>query len=150
VVLHRNCAVKDVLVLVKAKVTDHGDWRVVGVAAADVAGNFSIPYPYGTYVAAQVSCSVAPRDIATIPIVAKTGDQTISDGTTRAAGPGLGGAWAAAARRPPDDPPAGHARRHLRHGGGPHVGARIRLAREGDTTPHLELPGVETVRRTTG
>jgi hypothetical protein len=34
--------------------------------------------------------------------------------------------------------------------GGPHVGARIRLAREGDTTPHLELPGVETVRRTTG
>ncbi|MEP6630244.1 MAG: serine hydrolase domain-containing protein [Lapillicoccus sp.] len=34
--------------------------------------------------------------------------------------------------------------------GGPNVGARIRLAREADGTPHIELPGVETVRRTTG
>jgi hypothetical protein len=34
--------------------------------------------------------------------------------------------------------------------GGPNVGARIRLAREADGTPHVELPGVETVRRTTG
>lgn len=34
--------------------------------------------------------------------------------------------------------------------GGPSVGARVRLAREADGTPHLELPGVETVRRTTG
>lgn len=34
--------------------------------------------------------------------------------------------------------------------GGPNVGARIRLARESDGTPHVELPGVETVRRTTG
>ena len=79
VVLHRNCAVKDVLVLVKAKTTEDGDWQVVGAATADAAGNFSIPYPYGTYVAAQASCSVAPRATTTIPIVAETGDRTISD-----------------------------------------------------------------------
>ena len=60
VVLHRNCAVKDLLVLIKAKATADGDWRVVGAATADAVGNFSLPYPYGTYVAAQASCSVAP------------------------------------------------------------------------------------------
>jgi CubicO group peptidase (beta-lactamase class C family) len=34
--------------------------------------------------------------------------------------------------------------------GGPNVGARIRLTRDGDGTPRIQLPGVETVRRTTG
>jgi beta-lactamase class C len=34
--------------------------------------------------------------------------------------------------------------------GGPNVGAQIRLAKENDGTPHIERPGVETVRRTTG
>jgi CubicO group peptidase (beta-lactamase class C family) len=34
--------------------------------------------------------------------------------------------------------------------GGPNVGARIRLTRDGDGSPRIQLPGVETVRRTTG
>ena len=34
--------------------------------------------------------------------------------------------------------------------GGPNVSARIRLTRDKDGTPRIELPGVETVRRTTG
>jgi hypothetical protein len=80
VVLHPNCAVKDVLVLVQAKATS-GDteWHVVGAATADAAGNFSLPYPYGTYVAAQAVCSVAPSTPASIPIVSTTGARTISD-----------------------------------------------------------------------
>ena len=80
VVLHPNCAVKDVLVLVQAKATS-GDteWHVVGAATADAGGNFSLPYPYGTYVAARAVCSVAPRTPASIPIVSTTGARTISD-----------------------------------------------------------------------
>ena len=34
--------------------------------------------------------------------------------------------------------------------GGTLVGGTVRLAKEADGTPHLELTGIETVRRTTG
>ena len=34
--------------------------------------------------------------------------------------------------------------------GGTLVGETVRLAKEADGTPHLELTGIETVRRTTG
>ena len=79
VVLHLNCAVKDVAVFVQAKVTEDADWHVVGAAIADTAGNFSVPYPYGTFVAARAVCSVAPGAPVDIPIVAATGDRTIAD-----------------------------------------------------------------------
>ena len=80
VVLHPNCAVKDLLVWVEANATgNEADWHVVGAATADDGGNFSVPYPYGTYVGARARCSAAPRTSAKIRIVSATGVRTISD-----------------------------------------------------------------------
>ena len=51
---------------------------MVGAATADAGGNFTMPYPFGTYVAAEAVCSLAPDEEADIPIVAESGDVTIS------------------------------------------------------------------------
>ena len=79
VTFKKDCVLKDVLVLVQAKSTDDGAWRVVGAATTDASGNFGMPYPYGTYVQARALVSLAPTESVDIPIVAKKGDQTIAD-----------------------------------------------------------------------
>jgi Papain-like cysteine protease AvrRpt2 len=80
VVLHPNCATRNLLVWVEANATGNdADWHVVGATTADDAGNFSVPYPYGTYVAGRVRCSAAPRTPANIAIVPAAGDRTLSD-----------------------------------------------------------------------
>jgi hypothetical protein len=75
---NRACKAKDLLVIVKTKAAAGEPWRVVGAAVADDGGNFGMPYPYGTFVAAQATCTAAPQDAADIPIVADSGDRTIS------------------------------------------------------------------------
>ncbi|MFE1443782.1 hypothetical protein [Streptomyces sp. NPDC058739] len=77
-VFNKNCAVKDVLVLVQVRNADDQPWRVVGAAKADGAGNFTMPYPYGTHTQARAFCSVAPDEPVAIPIVASEGDRTLS------------------------------------------------------------------------
>ena len=78
-VYNKECVLKDALVLVQAKSTKGDPWRVVGAAMTDAAGNFSIPYPYGTYVEAQSLVSLAPKEPASISIVSASGNETISD-----------------------------------------------------------------------
>ncbi|MEU6223122.1 papain-like cysteine protease family protein [Streptomyces sp. NPDC047042] len=78
VVFNRDCAVKDILVLVQVRNADDQAWRAVGAAKADSAGNFTMPYPYGTHAQARAVCSVAPDDPVEIPVVASDGDRTIS------------------------------------------------------------------------
>ena len=45
VTFKKDCVLKDVLVLVQAKSTDYGAWRVVGPATTPPSGNFGMPYP---------------------------------------------------------------------------------------------------------
>ena len=76
--LGKTCPSAKVTVLVTAKTADDDPWRVVGAATADAGGNFTMPYPFGTYVAAEAVCSLAPDEEADIPIVAESGEVTIS------------------------------------------------------------------------
>lgn len=77
--LSKECPFKDATVLVQAKTDQETAWRVVGHAIADGNGNFSMPYPYGIYVAAQALISLTPNSPADISIVQGTPNETIAD-----------------------------------------------------------------------
>lgn len=66
--LKKECPLKDLTVLVKAKSEDDDIWRVVAAGSTDASGNFSMPYPYGEYVAAQAIVSLSSETPADIPI----------------------------------------------------------------------------------
>ena len=76
--LAQACPFKDAVVLVQAKAGGDAAWRVVGDAVADSQGNFSMPYPYGTYVAAQALVSLTPNSPVDIPIVQGVPNETIA------------------------------------------------------------------------
>lgn len=76
--LTKTCPFKDAVVLVQTKAAGDAAWRVVGDAVADAQGNFSMAYPYGSYVAAQALVSLTPNSPADIPIVQGVSNETIS------------------------------------------------------------------------
>ncbi|KQW89185.1 hypothetical protein ASC94_22315 [Massilia sp. Root418] len=76
--LSKACPLNDAVVLVQAKADGDAAWRVVGHASADSNGNFSMPYPYGAYAAAQALVSLAPDSPADIPVVQGTPNETIA------------------------------------------------------------------------
>jgi hypothetical protein len=78
-VFKKDCVLKDALVLIKAKSAKDQSWRVVGAAAMDASGNFSTPYPYGSYLEAQALVSLAPNEPVSLSIVSTDGNETISD-----------------------------------------------------------------------
>ncbi|MCY9696094.1 hypothetical protein [Paenibacillus alginolyticus] len=63
-----ECPLKDQTVIIQAKVKDDDLWRVVAAGTTDASGNFSMPYPYGDYIAAQAMVSLMPDSPAEIPI----------------------------------------------------------------------------------
>ncbi len=78
--LSRTAALKDALVAVQVKSKDDADWRIVGSAAADAGGNFSMAYPVGAYVAAQALVSLMPDTPVAIAVHPDAGDgHTIAD-----------------------------------------------------------------------
>lgn len=66
--IHAATSLKDAMVLVQAKKQSETAWRVVSAGAADSAGNFTIPYPIGSYVAAQALVSLTPDSPVDIPV----------------------------------------------------------------------------------
>lgn len=78
VVLGKTCSLRDVLVLVQARTTADGPWRVVGAATTDASGNFGMPYPYGRYVEARAVVSLAPSDPVDVPVTPPDGERTVS------------------------------------------------------------------------
>lgn len=66
--LKKECPLKDLTVVVQAKSQDDQIWRVVTAGFTDASGNFSMPYPYGEYVAAQAIVSISPDTPADISI----------------------------------------------------------------------------------
>jgi hypothetical protein len=78
--LSNKCSLKDVTVVIQAKKQNDNVWRIVGASQTDSFGNFSLPYPYGTYEKAQAITSLTPNSPADIPVNANNqNDQTISD-----------------------------------------------------------------------
>lgn len=71
VVLDQRCPFQDVLVLIRARETADGEWRVIGAAMTDAAGNFGMAYPHGSYVEAQALVSLAPAEPVGVPIMPK-------------------------------------------------------------------------------
>lgn len=66
--LSGNCDLKDLNVLIQAKRENDTIWRVVSTSNTDGSGNFSMPYPFGNYVAAQALVSLTPNSPADIVI----------------------------------------------------------------------------------
>ena len=65
--LSKPCTLKG-SVVIQAKATEAGEWKVVSSGSSDKAGNFAVPYPYGNYVAAKATVSLDPESITTIPV----------------------------------------------------------------------------------
>jgi hypothetical protein len=74
-----DCPLKGALVLIQAKTDEASDWRIVGAASTDHAGNFTVAYPYGKFVQARAVVSLAPGESAPITINSDGGDATVSD-----------------------------------------------------------------------
>ncbi|SDW91045.1 hypothetical protein [Paenibacillus sp. CF384] len=75
-----ECQLKDQTVLIQAKGNNEELWRVVAAGITDASGNFSLPYPFGEYVAAQALVSLMPDSPADIPIQNNGNkNETISD-----------------------------------------------------------------------
>jgi hypothetical protein len=80
VALNKKCPLKDAVIAIRAKTAEDSPWQVVGAAVADNSGNFSMPYPFGVFTAAEAIVSLTPDSPAGIPILPDTGDdRTISD-----------------------------------------------------------------------
>ncbi|AYB33511.1 DUF4056 domain-containing protein [Chryseolinea soli] len=78
----KKCSLKDCTVIVQAKLTEASEvWQIVGAATTDSGGNFSMPYPYGPYVAAQAIVSLTPDAPATIAVDPQNGanNESIAD-----------------------------------------------------------------------
>lgn len=68
--LEEKCPLKGVNVIVHAKKSGEQNFNIVGVATADSSGNFSLPYPYGVFTAAQAYVSLTPDSPANILVYA--------------------------------------------------------------------------------
>ena len=66
--LSGKCILKALTVLIQAKRPNDTIWKVVGNATTDGSGNFSMPYPYGNYMAAQALISLTPNSPADIVV----------------------------------------------------------------------------------
>jgi hypothetical protein len=76
----KECALKDLTVVIQAKAPGDTLWRIVGAGTTDCVGNFSMPYPFGVFTEAQALVSVTPNSPAAMNVTAvRNGDQTIAD-----------------------------------------------------------------------
>ncbi|WP_228851259.1 hypothetical protein [Aegicerativicinus sediminis] len=69
----------ELTVLVQAKIEGDEVNRIVTSGTTDKSGNFTMDYPYGTYVEAQALVSIAPDNPVNLIIVQDSGKETISD-----------------------------------------------------------------------
>ncbi len=76
--LTQKATLKDAMVVIQAKRAGDAGWTTVASGHTDAAGNFSLPYPRGQYVAAQALVSLTPTRVA-VPVDKDRGDNAISD-----------------------------------------------------------------------
>ncbi|MES2207897.1 MAG: hypothetical protein V4525_14020 [Pseudomonadota bacterium] len=77
--LTQKAILKDALIVIQAKREGDTAWHVISSAQSDTGGNFSMPYPYGKYVAAQAVVSLTPDHSVEIPVDKTRGDSSLSD-----------------------------------------------------------------------
>jgi hypothetical protein len=78
--LNKKCKLKDLAVVIQARTPGDATWRIVAAGRTDGAGNFSLPYPFGVFEAAQALVSAAPNDPAAVRVTAVRNDnETIAD-----------------------------------------------------------------------
>lgn len=78
--LTKKCPFKEVTVIIQAKKEGDENWRVVAAGTTDSSGNFSLPYPFGSYILAQALLSISPDHPADVPVdIDNQEEQTISD-----------------------------------------------------------------------
>jgi hypothetical protein len=68
IAINSTVSLKDVTVMVRAKAASDTDWHIVAAAKTDAFGNFTLPYPFGQYVAAQAVVELTPDSPAAIPV----------------------------------------------------------------------------------
>ncbi len=66
--LSKKCPLRDLTVVLQAKSDGDAAWRIVGAATTDSAGNFSMPYPFGIFTAAQALVSATPDSPAPVHV----------------------------------------------------------------------------------
>lgn len=66
--LSSACPLKDIVIVIEAQQAATGPWLVVGSTSTDSSGNFSLPYPYGDYVAARAFTSLTPDSPVVVPV----------------------------------------------------------------------------------
>ncbi|WP_162903095.1 papain-like cysteine protease family protein [Taibaiella koreensis] len=68
--LSGKCSLKDLTVILQAKaLTVDPVWKVIGVATTDITGSFTMPYPLGSYEAAQAFVSLSPDETVPVRII---------------------------------------------------------------------------------
>ena len=70
---------RNLTVVVEAKEANDSTWEIVGAATTDAAGNFSMPYPFGEYFAAQALTTLTPSAPVDIRVHPGDTDETIAD-----------------------------------------------------------------------
>jgi GH25 family lysozyme M1 (1,4-beta-N-acetylmuramidase) len=73
------CKLNDLTVVIQAKRTGDAIWKIVGAATTDSSGNFSLPYPYGNYIAAQALVSLMPDGPADINVYSDAAHVAINE-----------------------------------------------------------------------
>jgi hypothetical protein len=80
IAINATVALDGAIVVIQAKAAGTDSWRVVSAGTSDASGNFTLPYPFGDFVAAQAIVSLTPNspaDISADP--ARPGGTSISD-----------------------------------------------------------------------
>ncbi|KAH6850677.1 hypothetical protein B0I37DRAFT_428923 [Chaetomium sp. MPI-CAGE-AT-0009] len=75
--LWKTCTLKATIVI-QAKTTPDGPWVTVSTGTSDKAGNFVLPYPYGTYTEAAARSSLDVSNATVIPVDPSKGEESMS------------------------------------------------------------------------
>jgi len=81
VAMAKNCTLK-ASVIVQAKDATDSPWKTVSTGDSDKAGNFTMPYPFGKYIAAQAISSLDTTSVTPLKITnseSATGESIASD-----------------------------------------------------------------------
>jgi hypothetical protein len=74
-----ECSLKGALVTIQGKIETGSDWHIVAAGTTDSSGNFTLPYPYGTFTEARAVVSLAPGEAAPVAMVGDPPDTVVSD-----------------------------------------------------------------------
>lgn len=75
--LSKSCTLKGV-VIIEAKTSDQVPWAMVSTGNSDKDGNFTMPYPYGSYVEARALVSLSTVSSTSLRITSESPMETIS------------------------------------------------------------------------